>query len=167
MGKSKFSLLVTNLDLAVACLALAILIAVTVSGVAMRYLVNDPLKWMEEVQMALIVWIVFLSSGNVARTSGHVAIDAFVGIFPAGLRRATEIVVHGASICALAFMCFYAWKFVNQMYTRGRLTNLLEIPYYMVYAVVPLAFVLTGLHEIAALIRAAAGRTAIGDNSAG
>ena len=154
MAKSKFAAMMANLDLLAACVALAALVVLTAAGVFMRYFAKDPLKWMEEAQMALIVWIVFPSACNVARNSGHIAIDALVNLFPRRLRKLMEILVHAASTATLAFMCCQSFRFVQQMYARGRLTNLLEIPFHVIYAVVPLSFLLVGCHEVMALLRA-------------
>lgn len=129
-------------DLYLACAALGILIFVTVAGVAMRYIINQPFGWMEEVQLWCLVWVVFMGGSAVARHSGHIAIDAFIGLFPAVLRRVAHGITQIVVIAVLGFFGYYACRHVMQMYTTERTTNILEVPYYIIYAVVPLSCLL-------------------------
>ena len=140
MGKpNKLSAVLRDADLYLACLSLAVLIVLTVSGVAMRYLVKRPLGWMEEVQLWSFLWTVFFGAGAVARNGGHIAIDAFIGLFPRVLRSLARGICQIVTIAVVGFFGFYAWKLVVQMYNTERTTNILEIPYYIIYAAVPLS----------------------------
>lgn len=139
-------------DLYLACLSLAVLVAVTIGGVLMRYIVNRPFGWMEEVQLWCFVWTVFPGASAVARHGGHIAIDAFVGLFPHFLRRMASRLIQLVTVAVLGFFGLNAFRHVVQMYTTGRATNILAIPYFVIYAVVPLScllMILTALHRLA------------------
>lgn len=151
--KSVLAALCRDLDLYIACLALTGLISITVSGVFMRYFVGDPIKWLEEVQLWFIVWIVFLGAVATARKTGHIAIDAFVGLFPRRLRLAATVINNVVTIVVLAFFGFYAARHVLQMYTNWRITNLLHIPYCLIYCVVPISCLLLILNSVGILLR--------------
>ena len=64
--------LLGNLDIALAGLTLAVLIILTVLGVAWRYVFAQPFTWLEEVQLACMVWIVFAAGGAAFRTGNRV-----------------------------------------------------------------------------------------------
>ncbi|MDR1534264.1 MAG: TRAP transporter small permease [Planctomycetota bacterium] len=134
-----FSRLLHDFDLRLASVFLVLLIAITVAGVFFRYYLNRPLTWLEEVQLACFIWVAFLGACAVARKTGHIAIDAFVGIFPMFLRKVAKTVTHLVIIAAIGFLGYYSLLFVNQMYTSGRSTNILLIPNWLIYAVVPAA----------------------------
>ena len=55
--------LLLNLDIAIASTVLALLILLTVSGVVYRYVLDKPFTWLEEVQLACMVWVVFAAGG--------------------------------------------------------------------------------------------------------
>lgn len=133
---------IRNLDFYLAAVTLAALICITVSGVFMRYFANDPIRWLEEVQLWFSVWIVFFGSSAVARKTGHIAIDAFVGMFPRRLRMASKSISNLVAILVLAFFFYYSALLVKQMYTNGRVTNILGIPYYLIYAAMPISCLL-------------------------
>ena len=63
-----------NLDILIASVALVVLVVSTFSGVIARYVVGRPFGWIEEVQAALIVWVVFGAGGAAFRTGNHAAI---------------------------------------------------------------------------------------------
>lgn len=52
-----------NLDILIAAAVLAVLIVLTFLGVIWRYFLGHPFTWLEEVQMACMVWIVFAAGG--------------------------------------------------------------------------------------------------------
>ena len=135
----KITDILLNLDLYLSCLMLAVLIVVTISGVAMRYVANRPFHWIEEVQLMCFVWVVFLGACAVARRGGHIGIDAIVTLFPLALQKLAGLLAHVAAIVTLGFLGFYSCLHVSQMYTRDRLTSILGIPYALIYLVVPIS----------------------------
>jgi TRAP-type C4-dicarboxylate transport system permease small subunit len=145
------SAVLRDADLYLACLSLAVLIAVTVSGVFARYVANRPFGWMEEVQLWCFVWTVFPGAAAVARHGGHIAIDAFVGLFPKALRKMARSISHGVTILVMGFFLWNACMLVAQMHRTARVTSILAIPNYIIYGVVPLAclvILLVSLHSL-------------------
>ena len=53
-----------NLDLILAGCTFIVLVSTTFMGVIMRYIVNKPFIWLEEVQLASFVLIVFSAVGQ-------------------------------------------------------------------------------------------------------
>lgn len=49
--------------------------AVTLAGVAMRYVFNRPLSWSDEFGMILLLWAVFIGDAFVTRDCDHIAFD--------------------------------------------------------------------------------------------
>mgnify|MGYP003247814995 FL=1 len=76
MPKNRLNLLklLGNLDVYVSAVCLCVLVAITSLGVVFRYILGAPFTWLEEVQLALLVWIGFLSGGAAFRSGAHIAI---------------------------------------------------------------------------------------------
>ena len=70
--------LLGNLDLVIAVVSLVILIVVTFGGVIMRYFINAPLVWAEEVQLWTFLWMTFFGGGAAFRYGIHVAVEMVV-----------------------------------------------------------------------------------------
>ena len=126
-----------NLDVVAAMLCLAVLIAITFAGVIMRYLVNRPIVWQEEVQLALVLWMIFLGGSAVFRAKSHVAIDIFVDLFPDLIRKAVRVLVFLVVLSILFFMAYNGAMMVKQFFAQNRYTNMLKIPVAFVYAAIP------------------------------
>ncbi|SMP40377.1 TRAP-type C4-dicarboxylate transport system, small permease component [Anoxynatronum buryatiense] len=142
MVKNKPLNYLLNLDLVLTGATFLVLVTITFAGVIMRYFVNRPLVWLEEVQLMCFVWIVFFGAGAAFRTGSHVAIDMVVDRFPQQLRKITEILIYIAVIIVLCYFMVQGWSLVQQMGQTNRLTNIFKIPYTLIYAAFPIGCVL-------------------------
>lgn len=130
------------LDQIIASFALIVLVAVTFLGVIMRYFFNAPFVWLEEVQLLCFIWLIFFGSPVVVRNGGHVAIDIVVDMMPEKL---AKIVIHIATIVLIlvvGFMCYQGILLIMQHQRTGRVSNILDIPYVVIYSAMPISFML-------------------------
>ena len=81
-----------------ACGALILLVGVTFFGVIMRYCLGDPFVWQEEVQLALIIWVVFLGGRYAFVCGNHAAIDVIVEMFPEKLQKLLSVLIAAAAV---------------------------------------------------------------------
>ncbi len=139
MKRNKILQITCNIDMILACIALVILIVVTFFGVIMRYCFGNPFIWQEEVQLALIIWVVFLG-GRIAFIMGnHAAIDVIYEVFPQKLKRVATVLITVVSIIILTYVAYQGYQYLMQMYASNRVTNLLRIPYVWIYAPLPIS----------------------------
>ena len=101
--------LLGNLDIALAGLTLAVLIILTVLGVAWRYVFAQPFTWLEEVQLACMVWIVFAAGGAAFRTGNHVAIEMIVDLFPKKVQKVIEWLISVVVVWSWPICLFRVW----------------------------------------------------------
>src|SRR5712672_3058970 len=62
-------------------------------SVASRYFLHLSTDWQDELSVFLIVGAVFMSAASIQAKRGHVAIEAIVGLLPAGVNHVREIAV--------------------------------------------------------------------------
>jgi TRAP-type C4-dicarboxylate transport system permease small subunit len=144
--------LALSLDLVLAGICFCVLAVITFAGAVSRYFLDAPFIWLEELQMALFLGMVFLGMGAAARAGGHVAIDVVTDLFPERLRRA---VIIGATAVVVLVVGFYTWEALQQvqgMAQLGRQTSILRIPTALIYAVTPIGFALMILNSVLALL---------------
>ena len=60
--KMKWIQKLRQIDIGISVIALVLLIAVTFAGVIFRYVFSKPFSWQEEVQLALIIWVIFFGA---------------------------------------------------------------------------------------------------------
>lgn len=130
-----------NLDLLAACVALVLLISVTFFGVIMRYCFGDPFVWQEEVQLALSVWVVFLGGRYAFVCGNHAAIDVIVEMFPEKVQKAVSILIAVAAVVVLSYVGYQGIRYIMQMVRYNRVTNILKIPYSLIYIPLPIGCV--------------------------
>ncbi|MDR2391155.1 MAG: TRAP transporter small permease [Planctomycetota bacterium] len=139
MDKRKILARLFDIDLYLSMLSLSVLIVITFLGVFMRYAFNAPFVWLDEMQMTCIVWVTCFGASAAFRHGGHIAIDMIVNLFPAGLKRALEIVVFVVILFMLGFLTWNGWGLVRQQIVNSRLSDVMRIPRAYIYAPMPLA----------------------------
>lgn len=139
MRSNKIWRALVNWDLFIADMMLVILIITTFGGVIFRYCLNKPFDWLEEIQMAAIVWIVFLGSGAAFRQKAHVAVEIVVELFPQNIQKGINVLVSLIVIFILTALTIQSMKYVGVAVMSGRRTSILRIPYSYVYGILPVA----------------------------
>ncbi len=66
-----------HLDEVMGSLALFALFVIALANALMRYFLNAPLAWAEEVLQLLLVWATFLGASALVRRNEHVLIELF------------------------------------------------------------------------------------------
>ena len=130
-----------NLDILIAAAVLAVLIVLTFLGVIWRYFLGHPFTWLEEVQMACMVWIVFAAGGAAFRTGNHVAIEMVVDLMPKKAQKVMEILIGIVVFVVLAYLFYQSIGFIQIFVKSGRATSMLKIPYWLIYGIAPVSFV--------------------------
>ncbi|MDI3535016.1 MAG: hypothetical protein PWQ82_1381 [Thermosediminibacterales bacterium] len=140
--KNKILKLLINIDLIISGISLILLVIITFLGVIMRYFFNNPFVWQEEIQLWCFVWVVFFGASAAFRSGSHVAIEILVDRLPPFLKKAVEIFGYLAVMFVLFYIMIHGSRLVNQLNYTGRTTNVLDIPYPIIYSALPIGCVL-------------------------
>jgi len=84
----------------ISVLLLFAMFVVSLSGVAMRYVFNQPLSWSDELGMVMLLWAVFIADAFVTKDSDHIAFDLAWDVASAPVRRAI-LLLQGGLFCVL------------------------------------------------------------------
>ncbi len=139
---SKLGSVLWNLDVIVASIVLAILITLTFIGVPFRYIMGSPFTWLEEVQLACMVWIVFCAAGAAFRNGNQVAIEMVVDMMPKKLQKVVEVLISVVVVAVIGYMFYQSIGYISVFVKSGRATPMLKIPYALIYGIAPVSFVL-------------------------
>lgn len=144
----------SQLDIYVACVALTVLIICTFVGVPVRYIpFVRPFTWLEEVQSACLVWIVFGAAGAAFRTGSHVAIEMIVERFPVAVQKIFQIFIALVVTVVIGFLFYQSLGFIQMFLKSGRATSMLKIPYSLIYTICPISFILQIISYFTTMIR--------------
>ncbi len=135
MKNNKVLKILANLDFIVASAVLSILIILTFLGVIWRYIFNQPFTWLEEVQLACMVWIVFAGGGAAFRTGNHTAIEMVVDLLPKAAQKVVQVLISIVVVVVIGYLFINTVSFIQLFLKSGRSTSMLHIPYALVYGI--------------------------------
>lgn len=139
--KKKIISFIGNIDLLVSVVALATLILLTFAGVIWRRLLHSPFTWMEEVQLACMVWIVFGGASVAFRTGSHVAIELFTDMLPEKYQKAITTVISIIVVLVMGYLFYNSLSYLKIFFKNQRKTSILNIPYWLIYGIAPVTII--------------------------
>lgn len=151
--RSNFRAVLWNLDTIVASVVLAILIVLTFAGVPFRYLLGKSFTWLEEVQLACMVWIVSAAAGAAFRSGNQVAIEMIVDLMPKKVQKVVEVLISVVVLAVLGYLFYQSLGYINVFLKSGRSTHMLKIPYAFIYGIAPVSYVLMVISHFYAIIK--------------
>lgn len=133
--KNKVLTILGNLDFIIASAVLVILVVLTFMGVIWRYILGQPFTWLEEVQLACMVWIVFAGGGAAFRTGNHTAIEMVVDLMPKTTQKVVQLLISAVVMVVIGYLFANTLTFIQLMIKSGRSTSMLHIPYSLIYGI--------------------------------
>lgn len=150
---NKLKNVLCSLDTIVASIVLAILIILAFAGVPFRYILGAPFTWLEEVQLACMVWIVFAAAGAAFRAGNQVAIEMIVDLMPKKMQKAVTVFISVVVLAVVGYLFYQSLGYINVFLKSGRATPMLKIPYALIYGIAPVSYVLMVISYFYALIK--------------
>ena len=134
----RFSIAVENAALV---LLLGALMIVSVGQIGMRLFLSSGFVWADELTKLMVLWIALIASIAASRSDRHLSIDVLSHFVPKRLARLPKAIADGfaAGICAL--LARESWRYVSLAKEFGD-TLLVDVPAWVVYAILPAAFAL-------------------------
>ena len=137
--KMKWIQKLRQIDIGISVIALVLLIAVTFAGVIFRYVFSKPFSWQEEVQLALIIWVIFFGARYAFETFSHVAIDMLYELFPAKAQKVLTVLIAVVVTVVLGCIVVFSMKYIQIMFHYNLHTSILHWPYGWIYLPVPIS----------------------------
>ncbi len=126
------------------------IVIITIVAVFMRYIINDPLQWVEEVLIALYLWAIMLGAASAMKNRNHVSIDALVAVLP---QRAQRYVQRFNDIVGIVVLTTFGWLGLELAMAAGdKITPILGLKYTYVDLAVPVGAFWMALYLAAHLI---------------
>lgn len=123
---------------------LFVLLALFNAAVVMRYWVNQPIQWTEEIAGLLMIWIVMLGSISAERDQQHLHIPMLVDAFPGKIRDLINAIVGIASGLFLLYVSYAGYKLA--MAAQFKVTSILRVSYFWIDIAVPVGFVIIAFY---------------------
>ncbi|WP_205963125.1 TRAP transporter small permease [Psychromonas sp. SA13A] len=137
----------SRLDEILAAVLLAVIVMLMGYGVITRYVFNAPSTWVEEICIALFIWMTFMGTSALMRYDEVVRIDYLVRKLPTQAANLMDGLLRPILVMfAIIFMIYWGFKLLP--YSQVRFTPALKIPYIYIYAAVPVSAIFMAYHQI-------------------
>ena len=141
---------IKKLDDGLANLFVFVITIVTIVAVFMRYILHDPLQWIEEVLVALYLWAIMFGAASAMKVRGHVSIDAFVVFLPP---KAQRYVQHFNDVLGIVILLTFGWLGLQLSLAAGeKITPILGLKYSLIDLAVPIGACWMAFHLLVRLI---------------
>lgn len=140
-GKFDLKTFLNNIELYVATLCFIALTILLTLQVVSRYALNHSFTWMEELATVMFVWMIYLAISAAVTKRKHLRIDFVLELVPFQVKRAMLVL---SNVIFAAFNVYISVIMVDVIKLLGKSkTTMLGIPQRLVYAVIPVALVIT------------------------
>lgn len=148
----------TDVAAMVAAASVLVMLALVVYSVAMRYFVNAPKPWVDEVVGFMLVGSVMFAVAEALRRGEHISIDLLTDRLGPRGRRAAAVFGLLAVLATAAAIAWEGWETVAFARMLGLMTEgYVTLPLWLLQLMVPIGGVLLLLAALAELLRLAAG----------
>jgi C4-dicarboxylate transporter DctQ subunit len=117
----------------------------TFTQVVMRYVLGTTFSWGEELIINLLIWAGLIGSSLALRMGIHIGVDIFVQKFPPRVAKALTLLGLGLGLGFCGVLAVLSIRFVLFQMRSGQMSIGLEIPMWIPYLCLPIAFVLMTL----------------------
>ena len=126
---------VRRVELVAGCAALILIVGVICVQVAMRYLLNRPTAWAEDVATFLFIWATFLGAAVGLKDLRHVKIDTFLDRLPRRLAALIQAALYGVILVCCAAVASYAWDVMDTEARSMTIALPVNLPRHWFYSV--------------------------------
>src|SRR6266542_6565626 len=125
----------------------------TFTQVVMRYVLGTTFSWGEELIINLLIWAGLIGSSLALRMGIHIGVDIFVQKFPPRVAKALTLLGLGLGLAFCLTLAVLSVRFVIFLMSSGQMSIGLEIPMWIPYLCLPIAFGLMALRYLQIISR--------------
>lgn len=141
----------TALENTALVLLLTAMIVVAVGQIVMRLAFSSGFVWADELLKLMVLWIALIASIAASRNARHLRIDVLSHVIPPRLAPLPRFIADAFAAFICGLLAWQSWRYVQLAREFGD-TVLIDVPAWLVYGIMPLAFALMTWHFLVAAI---------------
>ena len=133
-------------------LMLLVQLVILFAGVIMRYFLNSPFVWSDELASLLLVCITFLGGYSALVTGKLANVTMVIDKLP---NNAKKVVITFRYILIIAVCAIISMSIVEMMsmpVIQGQVSSVLRLPIKYVYVAMPISFIMMAFHSLVSMI---------------
>jgi TRAP-type transport system small permease protein len=101
-----FTRVVNRIFAALACLLVLVIMTAIVVQIVYRFVLNDPIAWVLDITIFLLVFVFFLSVAPALQSGSHIEVDMFDALIADRYRKAVRLI---GKILTVIFAAIFLW----------------------------------------------------------
>lgn len=149
----RVSLWIQAVEETVLAFSILVIAAVTIINVCSRTLFNVSLTFAEELSQFFILFMTFVGLGYAASKGRHIRMSALYDQLGRRARKLLMIVICGSTSALMWLLAYYSCRYLFTVWELGAVSPALRVPFFLVYIIAPIGFILAGTQYALAVIR--------------
>lgn len=147
---NKVILKIENFILGYGIIFIAILL---VANVFSRSVLNNSLKFAEELGQFMMIIITFIGISTAARFSKNINMNAIIDNLPNKVRKAFMLVISFFTSFVMFYVSYLCFLYAKDIYKVGRISTAMEIPMWIIIAIVAIGVFLNAVQFLITFIK--------------
>ena len=140
---SKFMNFLVTLMLVISCTALMVMMMLTAADVGMRYFLNSPLVWANELTEICMGFMVPAAVAYCSFKGAHVSVDLIYMHLPNVLKKIVYIFAEGIVTLTMGILCWKSFDTIDELIMMNTITPDLGLPMWPIAVFFVFSFGLT------------------------
>jgi TRAP-type transport system small permease protein len=133
---------------------MSVIVCDVLFGILARAVMKQPPVWTEELARYLFVWVTFLGATAIYPTGENIVVDLILRIVSPRVMRYLSVFAHVVVGVTAMFMVTQGIAIVER--TMVQRSSVMQIPFGLIYSVIPISGVILIVHAASASLRAVA-----------
>jgi len=148
------------------CVIVAMMIGLAVLEIVLRYGFKTSLLWKHIMFQNLTLWMCFLGAALASSERRHISIDALNRILPTSVTRFSVYIIDVLSLIVVSILAYFGFGFLIEE-QKSPATLIGSVPLWWAKTIIPIGFILIGIHIILQICIHLTGRDHLQDNAEG
>lgn len=134
-----FMRLVNRAFAATACMLVLVITALIVVAVFYRYVLQDPIAWVLDITIFLLVFVFFLAVAPALESGSHIEVDLFDPLIPPSARKAQRLIGKSLTLIFAAIFFWFVLAYYREIVETDELSfTMITVPLKYVYWIGPI-----------------------------
>jgi TRAP-type C4-dicarboxylate transport system permease small subunit len=134
---------------AAACILVLVIMTVIVVQIFYRYVLDDPIAWVLDITIFLLVFVFFLAVAPALQSDSHIEVDMFDPLIPKWLRKPVQLIGKLLTLIFAAIFFWFVFAFYRDIVELDEIAfGMIEVRLTLIYWIGPigaLQFLLTAI----------------------
>ena len=132
--------IISFISQSIAAIGISAGVALAFTNVVARYVFHSSLTWSSELTMYLFIWSTFFGAVYCFKKDAHISVTVLLGKVSPKIAKSLIIISNSITLIFLLAVSYYGFKYLQFVIELDETSIDLEIPMWIPYLVIPIAF---------------------------